>query len=149
MSRCRIVEVGTWRRMQCVGRECSSQAGWDARSTPAAPFGATEDRPESVSALRDVAIGLGGPAGWRARRTRLGGTHLGGARTLGARLDLEDDTLAADEAVEVHRGIESAAMEEIFLRILGGDEAKAAIGDDLLDGTGGHEDLQHFPNWES
>jgi hypothetical protein len=37
-------------------------------------------------------------------------------------------------------------VEEVFLRILGGDEAKAAIGDDLLDGTGGHEDLQHFPN---
>src|SRR5688572_33285162 len=37
-------------------------------------------------------------------------------------------------------------MEEVFLLILGGDEAEAAIGDDLLDGTGGHEDLQHFPN---
>jgi len=37
-------------------------------------------------------------------------------------------------------------MEEVFLLILGGDEAEAAIGDDLLDGTGGHKDLQHFPN---
>ena len=34
--------------------------------------------------------------------------------------------------------IEAAAMEEVFLLILGGDEAEAAIGDDLLDGTGGH-----------
>ena len=40
-------------------------------------------------------------------------------------------------------------MEEVFLLILGGDEAEAAIGDDLLDGTGGHEDLQHFPNRRS
>ena len=32
-------------------------------------------------------------------------------------------------------------MEEVFLRILGDDEAEAAIGDDLLDGTGGHSDL--------
>jgi hypothetical protein len=29
-------------------------------------------------------------------------------------------------------------MEEVFLPILCGDEAEAAIGDDLLDGTGGH-----------
>ena len=45
----------------------------------------------------------------------------------------------------------AAAMEEVFLRILGGDEAEAAIGDDLLDGTGGHDDLQRFPNkeWQS
>jgi len=40
-------------------------------------------------------------------------------------------------------------MEEVFLLILGGDEAEAAIGDDLLDGTGGHVDLQHFPNSNS
>jgi hypothetical protein len=29
-------------------------------------------------------------------------------------------------------------MEEVFLLILSGDEAEAAIGNDLLDGTGGH-----------
>jgi len=39
----------------------------------------------------------------------------------------------ADKAVEVHRGIEGVAMEEVVLRILGGDEAEATIGDDLLD----------------
>jgi hypothetical protein len=32
-------------------------------------------------------------------------------------------------------------MEEVFLSVLGGDEAEAAVGDDLLDGTGGHNDL--------
>ena len=57
--------------------------------------------------------------------------------------------LSADEAIEVERGVEAAAMEEVFLLILGGDEAEAAVGDDLLDGTGGHEDLQHFPNRRS
>src|SRR4029079_3174306 len=29
-------------------------------------------------------------------------------------------------------------MEEVFLRVVGDDEAEAAIGDDLLDGSGGH-----------
>ena len=43
----------------------------------------------------------------------------------------------------------AAAMEEVFPCVLGGDEAEAAVGDDLLDGTGGHEDLQHFPNRRS
>src|SRR5688572_20737475 len=35
-------------------------------------------------------------------------------------------------------------MEEIFLRIRRADEAEAAIGDDLLDCSGGHSDLQHL-----
>src|SRR5690349_5236652 len=52
---------------------------------------------------------------------------------------------AACPSVEVERGVEGAAMEEVLLRILSGDEAEAAIGDDLLDGTGGHDDL-HIPN---
>src|SRR5450759_2297852 len=38
--------------------------------------------------------------------TGLGGAHLGGTRALGARFDLELDALAADEAIEVQRGIE-------------------------------------------
>jgi hypothetical protein len=29
-------------------------------------------------------------------------------------------------------------VEEVFLPVLGGDEAETAIGDDFLDGTGGH-----------
>jgi hypothetical protein len=65
---------------------------------------------------------------------------------LRARFDLELDPLATHEAVEIERGIEAAAMEEVLLLILGADEAEAAIGDDLLDGTGGHSDLQHFSN---
>ena len=58
------------------------------------------------------------------------------ARTLVARGPLglcsisNSTLLAADEAVEVERGVEGAAMEEVFLLILGGDEAEAAIGDD-------------------
>src|SRR6185436_10871463 len=39
-------------------------------------------------------------------------------------------------------------MEEVFLRILGGDEAEAAVGDELLDGSGGHVDLQALPEQE-
>src|SRR5438552_338931 len=40
-------------------------------------------------------------------------------------------------------------MEEVFLAILGRDEAKAAIGDDLLDGTGGHVDPPTLPEQNS
>jgi hypothetical protein len=29
-------------------------------------------------------------------------------------------------------------VEEVFLAVLGRNEAEAAVGDDLLDGTGGH-----------
>ena len=36
-----------------------------------------------------------------SRPRDLGGSHLGSARTLGACLDLELDTLAADEAVKI------------------------------------------------
>ena len=72
--------------------------------------------------------------------------HVRGARALGALLDIELDALSADQTVEVERGVEPAAMEEVLLRILGGDEAEAAIGNDLLDGSGGHGDLQTFPN---
>src|SRR4029077_19454680 len=86
---------------------------------------------------------------WRAESSPLGGTHLCGARALGARFDLERHALAAGKAFEVKRGVEAVAVEEVFLRILGNDEAEAAIGYDLLDGTGGHSDLQCFPNWES
>ncbi len=89
----------------------------------------------------------GGP--WvRTRRARpeLGGAHVIGARALGALLDVELDALAADQAVEVERRIEAAAMEEVFLLILGGDEAEAAIGDDLLDSTGGHVGPPHSTN---
>jgi len=90
-----------------------------------------------------------GPAGFgKAVSDRLGAADVRGARALGALLDVELDSLAAGEAVEIERGVESAAMEEVFLLILGADKAEAAIGDDLLDGTGGHSDLQHFSNVE-
>ena len=64
----------------------------------------------------------------------LGGSHLICARALGARLDLELNSLSADEPIKVERGVEAAAMEEVLLLVLGGDEAEAAVGDDLLDG---------------
>ena len=37
-------------------------------------------------------------------------------------------------------GVERVAVEEVFLLVLRCDEAEAAIGDDLLDGSGGHSD---------
>jgi hypothetical protein len=80
---------------------------------------------------------------------RSGGLDVLCASALGALLDIELDLLAAGETIEVQGSSQAVAMEEVFLPILGGDEAEAAIGDDLLDGTGGHSDLQCFPNWES
>ena len=61
-------------------------------------------------------------------KSDLGCAHLSGARALGARLDLEVDPLAAVEAVEVEGRAERVAMEEVFLAVLGGDEAEAAVG---------------------
>jgi hypothetical protein len=66
---------------------------------------------------------------------RLGRADLAGARALVAPLDLEANALIAREIFEGQRTIESTAMEEIFLSILGGDETEAAFGDDLLYGT--------------
>ena len=65
----------------------------------------------------------------------LGRPDLAGTRALVATLDLEAHVLIAREVFEGQRTIESTAMEEILLSILGGDEAEAAFGDDLLDGT--------------
>src|SRR2546423_15696117 len=59
-----------------------------------------------------------------------------GARALRARLDFERNLLATLEAVEVAFG--ATAVEEVFLSVLGLDESKAAIGNQLLDGACGH-----------
>jgi hypothetical protein len=47
---------------------------------------------------------------------------------------VEAHTLAAGECVEVQRGVDAAAMEELLRSILGGDEPEAALSDDFLDG---------------
>jgi hypothetical protein len=82
-------------------------------------------------------------AGCRPREKLLGGANSVRARALGALLDVELDTLAAAEAVEVEWGLEAVAMEEVLLLPIVSDEAKASIRDDALDSTGGHEDLQY------
>lgn len=83
---------------------------------------------------------------FRCLTERLGRADLARPRALRALLDLERDALAASEAIEVERGLEAVTVEEVFLPVLGRDEAEAAIGNDLLDGTGGHMDLHVFPN---
>src|SRR5207245_6507849 len=69
--------------------------------------------------------------------TTSGGADLSGARTLVAPLDLEGDAFAAPESIELQRGVKAAAMEEVFLTIVGRDEAEAAFVDDLLDASSG------------
>src|SRR5439155_23270231 len=82
------------------------------------------------------------PAGCgRLFGARSGALYVLRARPLRALLDLELDLLAATQAVEVQRRGQAVAMEEVLLPIVSGDEAEAAVGDDLLDSTGGHSDL--------
>ena len=64
-----------------------------------------------------------------------GRLDLAGTGALVAALDLEAHALVAREVFEGQRTVKSTAMEEILLSILGGDEAEAAFGDDLLYGT--------------
>ena len=71
-------------------------------------------------------------------KERLGCSHLAGARPLVAALDIEAHALSAAEAVEVKRAVEAAAMEEVLLSIVGGDEAEAAVAHDLFDVTSQH-----------
>src|SRR3989442_448230 len=65
-------------------------------------------------------------------------------RALLALLDVEADCLATAQAVEVERRIHATLMEEVLLTIVGGDEPKSAVGNDLLDGA-----LWHLPNSSS
>src|SRR6478735_8374538 len=77
----------------------------------------------------------GGCRGW------LGALDVLRASTLGALLDVELDLLPAHEAIEVQGRRETVAVEEVFLSVLGGDEAETAVRNDLLDCAGGHSDL--------
>src|SRR5690349_303808 len=69
----------------------------------------------------------------------LGELDAARAGALLARLDLERHPLAALEAVEV--GLGAAPVKEVLLPVLGGDEAKAAVGNELLDGASLHGGL--------
>src|ERR1700730_1911023 len=82
----------------------------------------------------------GRPAGrpLRGSSFRLGGANVVRARALLALLDIEADGLAAAQAIEVERGIDTTLMEEILLAIIGGDEPKSAVGNDFLDGAFWH-----------
>src|SRR2546421_5067627 len=82
------------------------------------------------------------------RNPMSGGAHLAGSRPLVATLDVEADALTSAQPVELERAVEAAAMEEVFLSIIGGDEAKAAIAHDLLDATGQHV-VSPSPPWNS
>src|SRR5437879_8235709 len=66
------------------------------------------------------------------------GTHVGGARAARTGLDVEGNLLAAGQPIEVERRVEAVAMEEVVLPVVGGDEAKASVRDQLLDGACGH-----------
>src|SRR5438270_9742247 len=62
-----------------------------------------------------------------------------GARALRARLDFERNLLATLEAIEVAFG--ATAVEKVFLSVLGLDESKATIRNQLFDSACGHYHL--------
>jgi hypothetical protein len=84
----------------------------------------------------------GAADGWigagRAGPVRSGRAHRAGTEALGVLLDREVDLLPAAQAIEVEGCVEGAAVEEVLLLVLGGDESEAAVGNDALDGSGGH-----------
>src|SRR3954452_14848059 len=84
--------------------------------------------------------------GWRGASASSGGFNVARPGALGILLDLELDLLAAGEPVEVERPGERAAVEEVFLAVVGSDEPEAALGDKLLDSSGGHGTPPRFSN---
>ncbi len=68
----------------------------------------------------------------------VGAAYSVGSRAFLARLDLELDALAAVQTVKVESRVQTGAVEEILGPVLGRDEAKTAIGDELLNGPGRH-----------
>src|SRR5438132_1836547 len=69
---------------------------------------------------------------------RLRGANLLRARPPVAPFDVEAHALAAAKLVEVQRGVEAGAMEEVLLSIVGRNESEAALRHDLLDATSQH-----------
>src|SRR5713101_5753833 len=64
-------------------------------------------------------------------------------RSLWAGLDLERNLLATQEGVEI---LDSRAVEEVFLAVLGCDKAEAAVGHQRLDGSCSHLVSPPFSN---
>src|SRR5438132_13626622 len=69
---------------------------------------------------------------------RLRGANLLRARPPVAPFDLDAHALAAAKLVEVQRGVEAGAMEEVLLSIIGRNESEAALRHDLLAATSQH-----------
>src|SRR5438128_8679617 len=86
----------------------------------------------SIKKARALRLGL---SGCRC----LGYADALGARALRARLDFERNLLATLEAVEVTFG--ATAVEKVFLSVLGLDESKATIRNQLFDSACGHYHL--------
>src|SRR5258708_6099366 len=57
------------------------------------------------------------------------------------RLDLKADALTARQRVEVDARVETGAVEEVLLPVLGGDEPEPAVGYQFLDCAGRHLQL--------
>src|SRR6266540_6001798 len=127
-----VPSVVTFRYAEEIASSASRNRPWSART---ARRPAHMDRASANHSPGDDAPGSG---------LVLGGRDLAGAGTARAGLDLEVDLLATDEAIELKGAIEPVTVEEVLLAVLGSDEAKAAVGDNLLDGTCGHGDLVLF-----
>src|SRR5438309_9423069 len=61
-----------------------------------------------------------------------------GSGALGAGFNLERHLLSAKEGVEVDQTVDAAAVEEVFLPVVCGDESEASLRYELLDSASGH-----------
>src|SRR5438046_705140 len=124
---CRLMAMGRGlpAAPMTVARGMRPTSGFSSPSWSAKREGRPEGRP------LEAELALGGPDAVRPR-------------ALLALLDVEADGLATAQTVEVERRIDATLMEEILLTIVGGNEPKSAVGNDLLDGA-----LWHVPNSSS
>src|SRR2546427_1925641 len=76
-----------------------------------------------------------------SRANVLGELDPVGAGSFLARLDLEADTLATRERVEVHARVKAGPVEEVLLTILSRDETESPVLDQFLDCACRHRTL--------
>src|SRR5437868_3520374 len=127
----------------------TSPASGEVKHTP--PAGCAGDLP-GVKHAPPARFAGDLPSKWGGEKTKspepwlgaflvvgLGDADALGARALGARLDFERNLLATLQPIEVALG--ATAVEEVFLSVLGLDESKATIRNQLFDSACGHYHL--------
>ena len=118
------------RRDECGGRNIRApfqSRGNDVRLAPGSAAGSAWP-----AQVRRPCRSMGAPGLVRPRSPGLPEVPWGSASTSNATFS---PPLRRSKS---RRSLEAAAVEEVFLPVVGGDEAEATVGDDLLDGAVGH-----------